>query len=81
MDDHHLTETPSRSAAHLTAVPAPAPRVALAGQPALIDRPWPIWRLVLFLAWPALLQQALLLSVNLSDRVLAGRFAAAGTLQ
>src|SRR5207247_1174388 len=42
-------------------------------EPALIDRPWPTWRLVLFLAWPAWLQQLLYLVVTLSDRYLAGR--------
>ncbi len=40
----------------------------------LLDRPWPMWRLVLGLAWPVLAQQLLVLSVNLSDRLLAGRF-------
>ncbi len=40
----------------------------------LIDRPWPIWRMVLSLAWPVLLQQVLVLSVTFSDRLLAGRF-------
>jgi putative MATE family efflux protein len=35
---------------------------------------WPAWRLVLMLAWPALLQQSLILAVNLSDRFLAGHF-------
>jgi putative MATE family efflux protein len=42
-------------------------------EPALIDRPCPTWRLVLFLAWPAWLQQLLNLVVSLSDRFLAGR--------
>lgn len=32
------------------------------------------WRLVLFLAWPVLLQQLLIFSVTLSDRFLAGHF-------
>ncbi|HZT79484.1 MAG TPA: MATE family efflux transporter [Gemmataceae bacterium] len=35
---------------------------------------WPLWRLVLGLAWPVLLQQFLVLTVGLSDRLLAGRF-------
>src|SRR6266404_5065038 len=39
----------------------------------LIDRPGSLWRLVLFLALPVLAQQALILSVSLSDRFLAGR--------
>ncbi len=34
----------------------------------------PTWQLVLALAWPALAQNWLLLAVNLSDRLLAGRF-------
>ena len=40
----------------------------------LIDRPGPTWRLVFSLAWPVLLQYGLVLSVQLSDRLLAGRF-------
>src|SRR4051794_18282925 len=32
------------------------------------------WRRVVALAWPVMLQQWLVLAVNLSDRVLAGRF-------
>ena len=39
----------------------------------LIDRPQPIWRVVVFLAVPVLAQQFLILSVGLSDRFLAGR--------
>jgi putative MATE family efflux protein len=42
--------------------------------PRLIDRPWPTWRLVLALAGPALLQQLLVFSVSVSDRLLAGWF-------
>lgn len=34
----------------------------------------PVWRAVLALAWPALLQNWLVLAVNLSDRLLAGAF-------
>lgn len=34
----------------------------------------PTWQLVLWLTWPALLQNWLMLVVNLSDRLLAGRF-------
>lgn len=44
----------------------PAPIVATIQQSA------PIWRLVLFLAWPVLLQQLLILLVSHSDRFLAG---------
>jgi putative MATE family efflux protein len=39
----------------------------------LLDRPGPLWRLVVYLALPVLAQQALVLSVSLSDRFLAGR--------
>ncbi|HLJ91798.1 MAG TPA: MATE family efflux transporter [Gemmataceae bacterium] len=39
----------------------------------LIDRAQPTWYIVLFLALPVLAQQFLILSVGLSDRVLAGR--------
>jgi putative MATE family efflux protein len=39
-----------------------------------IDRPLPIWVLVLSLAWPVLLQQLLNFSVILSDSFLAGHF-------
>lgn len=34
----------------------------------------PTWQLVLLLAWPTLVQNWLILTVNLSDRLLAGRF-------
>jgi putative MATE family efflux protein len=40
--------------------------------PSLLDRP--TWQIVLTLAWPALLQHLLIIAVNLSDRLLAGRF-------
>lgn len=46
----------------------PAPHPALAGS---------IWRLVLVLAWPALMQQGLLLSIQLYDQYLAGPFSEA----
>jgi putative MATE family efflux protein len=39
-----------------------------------IDLRRPVWRLVLFLAWPVLAQQALILAVTLSDAFLAGHF-------
>src|SRR5262249_46977897 len=41
---------------------------------ALIDRPVPAWRLVMWLAWPVLLQQLLIWIVNRSDAFLAGYF-------
>src|SRR5262245_2594747 len=50
-----------------TSIPAEAPPV-----PAVPDRP--VWRAVLALAWPALLQNWLIVAVTLSDRLLAGRF-------
>jgi putative MATE family efflux protein len=40
---------------------------------ALVARPLPTWRMILVLAWPVLLQHALLLAVGLYDRYLAGR--------
>jgi len=40
---------------------------------AVIHRKLPTWRLVLWLAWPVLVQQLLVLIVTLSDRYLAGK--------
>jgi putative MATE family efflux protein len=40
---------------------------------AIIHRKMPTWRLVLWLAWPVLVQQLLVLIVTLSDRYLAGK--------
>src|SRR5262245_35143966 len=54
---------PSPAATEAAALPAP---------PAAAERP--VWRTVLALAWPVLLQNWLLVAVNLSDRLLAGRF-------
>src|SRR5437867_3911956 len=45
-----------------------------AAEAAIIHRPAPTWRLVLYLAWPVLAQQALNFLVTQSDRYLAGRF-------
>jgi putative MATE family efflux protein len=39
----------------------------------ILDRAQPVWRIVLALALPVLAQQFLVLSVGLSDRILAGR--------
>jgi putative MATE family efflux protein len=39
-----------------------------------IDGEIPVWKRVLSLAWPVLIQQYLILSVQLSDRYLAGNF-------
>ena len=54
---------------------APDPGAAGPEQKALslLDRPGSTWRLVIYLALPVLAQQALVLSVSLSDRFLAGR--------
>jgi putative MATE family efflux protein len=49
-----------------------APSAPPASRP-ILDLDRPIWRSVLALAWPVLLQQYLILSVTLSDRFLAGR--------
>jgi MATE family, multidrug efflux pump len=34
----------------------------------------PVWKLVLILGWPVLIQQFLVFAVNISDKLLAGRF-------
>ena len=39
---------------------------------AVIDRPLPIWRLILLLAWPVLAQSTLNFAVTVSDRFLVG---------
>jgi putative MATE family efflux protein len=52
-------------------------RSALRVPRSALDLERPIWKLVLQLAWPVLLQQWLILSVTLSDRFLAGRVVAA----
>src|SRR5688572_25391405 len=54
----------------LTATRADAPAAPV--PPPVADRP--VWRTVLALAWPALLQNCLIVSVNLYDRLLAGRY-------
>lgn len=40
----------------------------------IIDRPWPLWRMVLALAVPVWAQQFINLAVTLSDALVAGRF-------
>ncbi len=68
MDDHRLSgENPA-----LTEVPADP--TAPTPEPPAFDPAVPVWALVLMLAWPALLQQLLNLSVGFSDRLLAGWF-------
>jgi MATE family, multidrug efflux pump len=50
-----------------------APATAITAEaPAAAERP--VWRTVLALAWPALLQNWLIVAVTLTDRLLAGRF-------
>jgi putative MATE family efflux protein len=78
VDDHGLTG--GRPSSGATPIPPPlAPEFAAPespvehAEPRLLDLQRPIWRLVLTLAWPALLQQALVLIVNLWDSYLAGR--------
>jgi len=66
VDDHRLTDAPPAAAFDLEP-PAPAPYPAPFADVAL-----PTWRLVLLLAWPALLQQWLVISVPLFDSYLAG---------
>src|SRR5262245_19384848 len=50
------------------------PQAALPPLPATLDRTRPTWSLVLALAWPVLVQQLLVFTVGLSDRLLAGWF-------
>jgi putative MATE family efflux protein len=72
VDDHRLTAEPvagPEAVGDAEAALPPAPRPA-----GLLDLSRPPWRLVLTLAWPALLQQLLVLTVTLSDRMLVGRF-------
>src|SRR3954462_5796089 len=40
----------------------------------IIDRPWPLWRMVLTLAIPVWAQQFINLAVTLSDALVAGRY-------
>jgi putative MATE family efflux protein len=65
VDDHRLTEAPA---------PIPPVKPVPPRGPVLLDVSRPTWRLVLGLAWPTLLQQLLILTVSLSDRLLAGRY-------
>jgi putative MATE family efflux protein len=56
-----------------TRLPEPPPGAA-SPEPSLLAPSRSSWRVVLGLAWPVLCQQSLVLAVNLSDRLLAGRF-------
>jgi putative MATE family efflux protein len=74
VDDHRLTDAPG-TPSDLVADPAPPARLPAAPSTSLfLDVRRPAWKLVLGLAWPVLVQQFLILAVNLSDRLLAGRF-------
>jgi putative MATE family efflux protein len=75
VDDHRLSDTPAELPllTEYTSPPelaAPARRADRGAR--LLDLHRPTWQLVLALAWPALLQQMLVLAVSLWDRYLAG---------
>jgi putative MATE family efflux protein len=86
VDDHGLKEPGAREPASppggqpplaVSRAPgAPPPAAHAPGSPPELRRP--VWRLVLLLAWPVLIQQCLVLAVSLSDRLLAGRFQETG---
>jgi putative MATE family efflux protein len=69
VDNHRLSE-----AAPAASLPRETPLQEPRRETALLDLHQPTWKLVLTLAWPVLLQQLLILTVTLSDRLLAGRF-------
>ena len=72
MEDHSLTAPASASpTTEGNGEPAPIPAAGPGGR---LDLSQPAWRLVLWLAWPTLVQQLLVLAVTLSDRMLVGRF-------
>jgi putative MATE family efflux protein len=71
VDDHRLTDTLG-SPAGIASAPATERTPRSDGSP--LDVRHPAWRLVVQLAWPVLVQQLLILTVTLSDRLLAGRF-------
>jgi putative MATE family efflux protein len=66
VDDHSLTAAP--------ADPGPVAADTAPAAVGSLDLRRPAWRLVFALAWPAWVQQLLVLVVSLSDRLLAGRF-------
>ncbi len=75
MDDHRLSDAAPADANPLRNGEAVAEDTPAAPRPAgQVDLRRPAWQLVLSLAWPALLQQLLVLTLTLSDRLLAGRF-------
>jgi putative MATE family efflux protein len=61
--------------ADLALEPSPAPSLLV------LNAAEPVWRRVLGLAWPVLVQQWLILSVGLSDRFLAGHYLSQVTYQ
>jgi putative MATE family efflux protein len=67
VDDYSLTDVSTGEALTLEPVPPPVTRTIR-----LIDRPLATWQMVLYLAWPVLLQQWLNISVPLVDSYLAG---------
>jgi putative MATE family efflux protein len=69
VDDHRLSDARPADTLPPEALPPDA-----RPESGLLDLRRPTWRLVLSLAWPALVQQLLVLTVTLSDRLLAGRF-------
>ncbi len=64
MDDYPLTEPATE--------PVAAPLVPIEPDPAAVEIPGPMWRRVVVLVWPVLLQQWLVLCVPLFDTYLAG---------
>ncbi len=76
MDDYRVSDPPGICCGSEpeAAGPLPQPPVQPAPAGGLVGQDRPAWQLVLHLAWPVLLQQFLILVVNLSDRLLAGRF-------
>jgi putative MATE family efflux protein len=71
VDDHRLTDTLGSAAG---IVSSPTSEAAPRPDRPVLDVHRPAWELVIHLAWPALVQQLLILTVSLSDRLLAGRF-------
>jgi putative MATE family efflux protein len=77
VDDHLSEELGARSAERQIPKnhsPAPDSRSSALRVPSSELLEGPIWRPVLLLAWPVLIQQLLTVAVTFSDRLLAGRF-------
>ncbi|HWG47981.1 MAG TPA: MATE family efflux transporter, partial [Gemmataceae bacterium] len=74
MDDQQLSDlNPLASPQISEELPLTEP----ASAPRRVNLRWPTWYLVLMLAWPALMQQFIVLFVSWSDRWLAGHAHAA----